>query len=130
MSAMDNTKTASGVRFVDALDELKALGFNEAALLVVDDSMMKMIAAWPMVVRTYLVEPESGVDPGIPEIWGSVSFVMQNWAALANIPEWVAWELWKTIIAHGFIYPDGTIPDKVERFLISRVNAITGDADG
>lgn len=117
-------KTASGKKFIESLGELKDEGFNDSALLVLDDDMVQMVAAWPKVTRTYTTDPI--VDPDFHECWGNVGFVMSQWAALANVSEATCWDLWRTLIAHGLIYPDGDTPDKVKEYMITRVNILMG----
>lgn len=121
---MDDIRTASGASFEDVLEEMKGLEFDKSLLLVLDDDMVKMIAAWPVARRIYIKRPLP--DPDLPEIWGNVGFFMSNWTALANVSESNGWRVWKTIVTHGMIYPDGTLPKEVSEYLITRVDVFMG----
>lgn len=111
-------------RFDKLLKELKAEEFDGTALLILDDAMVQMIAAWPKVHRTYSMEPVE--DDRMPEAWWHVGFYMSQWASLANVSEAVCWKLWLVLVTHRLIYPDGTVPSKVGEYMLTQVGITLG----
>lgn len=112
--------------YEEALSELKAEGFDPAALLTVGGYLVKMLAAWPRVT-TWVERPEAGekIVPGVyiqigspmHPAWEMTRIDFAGWAQLAQVGEDAIWKAWQGLARMNLIYPDNTVPDEVRRFL-------------
>jgi hypothetical protein len=111
-------------RYQEALVALKTSGFNQKAVLLIDRDMEALLVAWPFIVKT--VEDRRGVDL---EAWDFVDFDMVEWMDMAGL-RLSAEEmdfLFLRIKNMKLVYPDGTYPDEVDRYLMRLAAGRIGD---
>ena len=105
-----------------ALERIKIVPFRRTNLLLVNDDMVKMLASWPLLKRTMLVGLE---DTGKDEsVWDMVQFELEDWGTLSGLGQSV-YLYYKTMKDLGLIYPDGTMPEIVARFVDEQADGLS-----
>lgn len=110
-------------RFKEALTVLKTEGFNSRAILLVDRLIEPLLVAWPFIVRT--IENTSVVDA---DAWDFVHFDPVEWKDMAGIrlSSHEFDQLFLRMKNMRLIYPDGTYPDEVDRYLLNLATGRVG----
>lgn len=111
-------------RYEEALVALKLNGFNSRAILLVDKDAERMMVAWPFITRT--IEHTSEHDP---EAWDFVRFDQVEWADMAGLrlSSQRFDKLFMRLKGMGLIYPDGTYPDEVNKYLLNLATGRIGE---
>ena len=107
-------------RFQEALVALRVAGFNSKAVLLIDRDMEALLVAWPFVTKT--IENKKGVNL---DAWDFVHFDLVEWTDMAGL-KMSSCEmdtLFLRLKNMRLIYPDGSYPDEVDRYL---TNLATG----
>lgn len=106
-----------------ALAELKDAPFDGTHLLVVSGYLVKMLVAWPLV-KKWVVPCDPEIKTGMHLAWEMTRFDINDWAALSHLDKESIWKSWRGLAKANLIYPDGTMPDKVQTYLRRRADEI------
>lgn len=94
--------------FEALLEAWRAEPFDESALLLVDDLLLRLAAAWPSVPRR-IVEPVRCRE----NVWSWIRYDHRAWELISGVRV----ISWKTVLVRliglKLIAPDGTIPTPV-----------------
>lgn len=112
----------SHTQYEMALLQLKKKEFSDDTLQALDDVDAMIIRAWRRVKKTEIKKPRS--NRILDEAWGFIEFDAQEWARAANIDESTIWSRWIKLAENRAIFPDGTCPDAVNKFVTSRMRSI------
>lgn len=107
-------------RYEEELMAFKSEGFDAAAILLVDDVAIRVIAVWPHIVRSIEDAPVGS------DVWGYVNFDISEWMHLADtgLTGFDFGELVDRLKTLRLIYPDGTLPEEVRQHIIYRLSAL------
>ncbi len=98
---------------------------NVSMVNAISPEMARAIAVWPNVpVSMYEIDKEGG--PGSSDPWEWVRFSYSSWQTLAGVrgDHWLG--VARSVIGNHMVFPDGTLPQYIRAFLVSRAREIMG----
>jgi hypothetical protein len=102
----------------DALLVFRAAeNYHGVALLIRDEVLMSLAAAWPMVERRLPEPPPPGQEVDLEALWRETWIDFQGWADLAQLGPSQVMQGWKVLKGNGLILPDGTLIHLAENLL-------------
>jgi hypothetical protein len=93
-----------------ALLSYRALdNFQGAALLIQDQNLLRLAAAWPMVPRQFPETLEPGTEVNLEELWKATRIDFKAWASLAQLQPLAVMRGFKVLKGICIILPDGSL---------------------
>ncbi len=86
-----------------------AENYQGVALMVRDQILMRLAAAWPKVRRQFPEPPPPGQEVDLEVLWEKTKIDFQGWAELAQVDSLQVMEGWKVLKGNEVILPDGTL---------------------
>ncbi len=86
-----------------------AENYQGVALMVRDQVLMSLAAAWPKVRRQFPDPPPLGQEVDLEVLWQKTAIDFQEWAELAQVEAPMVMQGWKVLKGSGIILPDGTL---------------------
>ena len=106
--------------FFDLVERWKHRRFQPTSLLLLDRSILRLVAAWPPLPK-WIKPPEDERD----NVWAWVRFDMRAWARLARVVIHDYDAVFEHLTSLGLILPDGTIPKEADQLILHQVLSST-----
>lgn len=82
--------------------------FEGAALLVQNNNLLRLAAAWPRVKRTLPEPPGLGEEVDLDKVWHYTKIDFPGWAEMTQLHLMVVLAGFKVLKGNQIIFPDGT----------------------
>jgi hypothetical protein len=93
-----------------ALLSYRALdNFQGAVLLIQDQNLLRLAAAWPMVPRQFPETLKQGTEVNLEELWKATRIDFKAWASLAQLQPLAVMRGFKVLKGNRIILPDGSL---------------------
>ena len=91
--------------------------FEGAALLVQNNNLLRLAAAWPRVRRTLPDPPGPGEEVDLEKVWQSTKIDFPGWAEMTQIHLVGVMAGFKVLKGNQIIFPDGSLSHLSEALL-------------
>ena len=109
--------------FNDAISRLKErhAGSLVQVNMLVDNAVLRAVAAWPNVPREIRLKIDGTDDP-----WEMIWYAPGVWMDAARVPREIEDSVILAIRQNNLVYPDGTMPPQVHAYLVQKGRELLG----